>query len=72
MSNRLPEHCIEYVRLIQWAKENPFGDQDFSIDGDDPAHITWIFEKSSERASSYGIQGVTYRCLQMQSLIQQF
>lgn len=22
---RLPEHCIEYVRLLQWPKEHPFG-----------------------------------------------
>lgn len=22
---RLPEHCIEYVRILQWSKEKPFG-----------------------------------------------
>lgn len=22
---RLPEHCIEYVRILQWPKEKPFG-----------------------------------------------
>lgn len=22
---RLPEHCIEYVRILQWPKEQPFG-----------------------------------------------
>ena len=22
---RLPEHCVEYVRLLMWPKENPFG-----------------------------------------------
>jgi hypothetical protein len=32
-----------------------------AIDGDDPAHIAWIFEKSMVRALHYGIQGVTYR-----------
>ncbi len=58
---RLPEHCIEYVRLLLWSKDNPFGGDEVAIDGDDPAHITWIFEKSLERATHYGIQGVTYR-----------
>ncbi|EHB01117.1 NEDD8-activating enzyme E1 catalytic subunit [Heterocephalus glaber] len=23
---RLPEHCIEYVRMLQWPKEQPFGE----------------------------------------------
>lgn len=22
---RLPEHCIEYVRILLWPKEEPFG-----------------------------------------------
>ena len=60
---RLPEHCIEYVRLLLWQKENPFG-EDTSIDGDDPSHISWIYEKSLERSGQYGIQGVTYRLTQ--------
>jgi ubiquitin-activating enzyme E1 C len=60
---RLPEHCIEYVRLLLWSKDNPFGGDEVAIDGDDPAHITWIFEKSLERATHYGIQGVTYRLI---------
>jgi ubiquitin-activating enzyme E1 C len=58
---RLPEHCIEYVKMLLWSKDNPFGGDEVSIDGDDPAHITWIFEKAMERATHYGIQGVTYR-----------
>uniref|UniRef100_A0A1B6CKV5 NEDD8-activating enzyme E1 catalytic subunit n=1 Tax=Clastoptera arizonana TaxID=38151 RepID=A0A1B6CKV5_9HEMI len=58
---RLPEHCIEYVKLIQWPKENPF---DSSIDGDDPNHINWIYEKSYERATQFNITGITYRLVQ--------
>ncbi|XP_066599486.1 NEDD8-activating enzyme E1 catalytic subunit [Prorops nasuta] len=58
---RLPEHCIEYVKIIQWPKENPF---ESAIDGDDPQHINWIFEKSNERAVQFGIQGLTYRLVQ--------
>ncbi|KDR23046.1 NEDD8-activating enzyme E1 catalytic subunit, partial [Zootermopsis nevadensis] len=55
---RLPEHCIEYVKVIQWSKENPW---DIPIDGDDPQHINWIYEKAMERATQFGIQGITYR-----------
>ncbi|CAG2055585.1 unnamed protein product [Timema podura] len=58
---RLPEHCIEYVKVIQWTKENPW---DVTIDGDDPAHINWIYEKSQERAAQFGISSVTYRLVQ--------
>lgn len=58
---RLPEHCIEYVKVIQWSKENPW---DASIDGDDPLHINWIYEKAMERAAQFGIQGITYRLVQ--------
>lgn len=103
---RLPEHCIEYVRMLQWPKEQPFGGNkpnfmiqniDYSsllfiwiitlntkqfiftlfsslfffpliegvpLEGDDPEHIQWIFQKSLERASQYNIRGVTYRLTQ--------
>lgn len=26
---RLPEHCVEYVRILQWPKEKPFGGSTF-------------------------------------------
>ena len=51
---RLPEHCIEYVKILLWSKENPFtnpGEESVPIDGDDPQHITWIYEKALERAN---------------------
>ncbi|KAM5313533.1 NEDD8-activating enzyme E1 catalytic subunit isoform X2 [Desmodus rotundus] len=60
---RLPEHCIEYVRILQWPKEQPFG-EGVPLDGDDPDHIQWIFQKSLDRASQYSIRGVTYRLTQ--------
>lgn len=60
---RLPAHCVEYAKILLWPKENPFG-EDVSIDGDDPAHISWIYEKALERAVEYGIQGVTFRLTQ--------
>lgn len=57
---RLPEHCIEYARIISWTKEKPFG-ADVQIDGDDPMHVKWLFDKACERAAEFGIEGVTYR-----------
>ena len=67
---RLPEHCIEYVRMLLWDKENPFnkeGEDPVAIDGDDPQHITWILERANERASQYNISGVTYRLTQVEN-----
>ena len=61
---RLPEHCVEYARLLLWPKENPWGDA-AAIDGDDPAHIGWILERAQERAAEYGIAGVDYRLTQV-------
>lgn len=57
---RLPEHCIEYAKIVLWPKERP----DVTLDGDDPEHIKWLCEHASERAKTYGIEGVTYRLTQ--------
>ncbi|CAG7729940.1 unnamed protein product [Allacma fusca] len=59
---RLPEHCIEYVRLLLWEREKPFGET--PIDGDCPQHISWIYEKAQERAAQFRIDGITYRLTQ--------
>ncbi|KAH8420999.1 hypothetical protein KR222_001599 [Zaprionus bogoriensis] len=58
---RLPEHCIEYVKIIQWDKESPFS---APLDGDDPQHIAWIYERAQERANQFNISGITYRLVQ--------
>jgi ubiquitin-activating enzyme E1 C len=60
---RLPEHYIKYVRILQWHKDQPFGDG-VPLNRDDPEHIQWIFQNSIERASQYNIRGVTYRLTQ--------
>ncbi|KAK2165259.1 hypothetical protein NP493_1376g01057 [Ridgeia piscesae] len=60
---RLPEHCIEYVRVLLWPQEHPFG-ASVGIDGDDPDHIKWIYEHAVDRANQYGITGVDYRLTQ--------
>ncbi|KAH7639553.1 ubiquitin-like activating enzyme 3 [Dermatophagoides farinae] len=59
---RLPEHCIEYVKLIQWNRDNPFGEVE--LDGDDPTHLQWVYERAMERATEFGIESVTYRLTQ--------
>jgi len=41
---------------------------DVPIDGDNPDHITWIYEKAQERADEFGIQGVSYRLTQGRNL----
>ena len=62
---RCAAHCIEYARLIQWNAEyrskSPGADESAApaFDGDDPEHVRWVFEKASERASSFHIPGVT-------------
>ncbi|XP_054472780.1 NEDD8-activating enzyme E1 catalytic subunit isoform X1 [Anoplopoma fimbria] len=60
---RLPEHCIEYVRMLLWPKKMPFGDG-VVLDGDDPEHIQWVYQRSLERAAEFNITGVTYRLTQ--------
>uniref|UniRef100_A0A4W6FD98 NEDD8-activating enzyme E1C n=1 Tax=Lates calcarifer TaxID=8187 RepID=A0A4W6FD98_LATCA len=60
---RLPEHCIEYVRMLLWPKETPFGDG-VALDGDDPEQIQWVYQRSLERAAEFNITGVTYRLTQ--------
>uniref|UniRef100_A0A8C8FWH2 NEDD8-activating enzyme E1 catalytic subunit n=1 Tax=Oncorhynchus tshawytscha TaxID=74940 RepID=A0A8C8FWH2_ONCTS len=60
---RLPEHCVEYVRMLQWPKDKPFGDG-VGLDGDNPEHIHWVFQRAQERAVDYSITGVTYRLTQ--------
>lgn len=55
---RLPEHCIEYVKIIQWDKESPFN---APLDGDDPLHVNWVYEKAQDRANQFNITGLSYR-----------
>ncbi|VDM57630.1 unnamed protein product [Angiostrongylus costaricensis] len=59
---RLPEHCVEYVKVIQWGEEKPFNAA--VLDVDDPAHVEWILEKALVRAKKYGIKGVDRRLTQ--------
>ena len=62
---RLPEHCIAWAKSVLWPKPTEEGGRaDDDLDGDDPEHIKWLFEKATERATQYDIKGVTYRLTQ--------
>lgn len=52
---RLPEHAIEYAKVLLWPKEQPFG-QGVHLDGDDIEHIKWIHERATDRAKAYNIE----------------
>ncbi|XP_028391695.1 NEDD8-activating enzyme E1 catalytic subunit-like isoform X2 [Dendronephthya gigantea] len=60
---RLPEHCVEYAKVLQWSEEKPFGDNT-PVDGDNPQHVHWIYEQALKRSEDYNIRGVTYRLTQ--------
>jgi ubiquitin-activating enzyme E1 C len=55
---RKPEHCIAYAFMMLWPKRWPFG-ADVKLDADDPEHMRWVFERATERATEYAIEGVT-------------
>ncbi len=38
---RLPEHCVEYVKIVEWPKEEPFG-AGVSLDTDVLEHVEWV------------------------------
>ncbi|EPB76982.1 ThiF family protein [Ancylostoma ceylanicum] len=59
---RLPEHCVEYVKVLQWVEEAPFNGA--SLDADDPSHVEWVLNKALARAEKYGIKGVDRRLTQ--------
>jgi len=59
---RQPEHCIVFAMWFKW-REDPQR-KELKIDGDDPDHINWIYERASERAREFGIEGVNYKLTQ--------
>ena len=54
----LTQHNISFVILKFFIQE------DESIDGDNPDHIKWIYDRALERAQEYNISGVTYQLTQ--------
>ncbi|GMR41993.1 hypothetical protein PMAYCL1PPCAC_12188, partial [Pristionchus mayeri] len=59
---RLPEHCVEYIKVIVWDKEKPFDGA--TLDADDPEHVEWVLERALERANQFSIRGVDSRLTQ--------
>ena len=58
---RLPEHCIEWASVLEWPRIH--GDQ-LRLDTDNPDHISWLYERASERALQFKIEGVTWSLTQ--------
>ncbi|KAI6214125.1 hypothetical protein M3Y94_00231400 [Aphelenchoides besseyi] len=56
---RLPEHCIEYVKVVLWGNWEPFDGA--ALDTDNPEHVEWVYEQAVERAQRFGINGVDHR-----------
>lgn len=52
---RLPEHCIEWASVLEWARVHP----NVKFDSDDPVHVLWMYETAKLRASQFNISGVT-------------
>ncbi|KAG7711740.1 hypothetical protein KL930_000957 [Ogataea haglerorum] len=52
---RLPEHCIEWAHELEWPKRYP----DMDFDADVPEHVDLMYQLAKERASQFGIEGVT-------------
>ncbi|GMH36338.1 hypothetical protein BSKO_04206 [Bryopsis sp. KO-2023] len=57
---RSPAHCIEYAHIVLWEEQRK-GEK---FDADNEEHMKWMFTKATERASVYGIQGVTLQLTQ--------
>jgi len=54
---RLPEHCIEYALVVLWDKQ--FAGR--KVNNDSPEDMKWLYEQALERATTFGISGVTYQ-----------
>lgn len=57
---RLPEHCIEWAKIIHWPQNYP-NVANTNLDGDNEVHINWLYQEALKRADEFGIKGVTYR-----------
>lgn len=50
---RLPEHCIEYISIIEWKKHF-----DRPLDNDSVEDIKWVTEQAIKRGDEFGIKGI--------------
>eukprot|EP00941_MAST-03F_sp_MAST-3F-sp1_P004702 g4702.t1 len=63
---RKPEHCVAYAMLMEWDKmaEKKVKTGEWKsmrkYDTDSPSDMLWLYERASERAKKYNIDGVTY------------
>jgi len=66
---RQPEHCIAWAKDKAWEDEAPFGRDEkgaLRIDGDNPEHIQWCWNKGLEHAGRFNIptEKLTYKLTQ--------
>jgi len=66
---RQPEHCIAWAKDKAWEDEAPFGRDEkgaLRIDGDNPLHIQWCWNKGLEHAARFNIptEKLTYKLTQ--------
>uniref|UniRef100_A0A6B2L3U2 NEDD8-activating enzyme E1 catalytic subunit n=1 Tax=Arcella intermedia TaxID=1963864 RepID=A0A6B2L3U2_9EUKA len=59
---RQPQHCISWALRFAW-EDDPVR-KGTKVDGDNPEHIKWIFEKALQRAKDCNISGVDYKLTQ--------
>lgn len=52
----MPEHCIEYISIIEWKKHF-----DRAYDTDSIDDVSWICEEAKKRGEKYGIEGIDYK-----------
>lgn len=54
---RQPEHCIQYVMIMEWNEHHP----DRAMDKDSPEDMMWVCERAQARAAEFNIAGVDYK-----------
>jgi len=59
---RQPQHCISWAMRFAWEDDPEH--KGMKVDGDDPKHIQWIYEKALARAEECNIPGVDYKLTQ--------
>lgn len=53
---RQPEHCIQYVTMIEWPEHFQR-----AMDKDSPEDMQWVCDRAQTRADAHNIKGVTYK-----------
>lgn len=60
---------LDQKHSIALSNANSSSHPETSLDGDNPEHIQWVFERAQERAAEFNITGITYRLTQGESVV---